>query len=151
MKKYFYLIILLTSLISCISTKSTLQNVDPNAPLPEIKKNAFVITTYAESAKYGYNEDFPINIGPIVEQQENLFMNFFFNGIEGKNKAPLTYKKVASCCPFPSKNQGMGAGTLSIYEVTNTQTKETKKLYFNIYERGKIECPKGFFIKDEVK
>ncbi len=150
MKKYFYLIILITSLTSCISTKSTLQNLDPNATLPEIKNNSFVITTYAENSKYGYNQDFPINIGPISEQQEGLFINFFFNAIEGKKKAPLTFKKIESCCPFPSKNQTMGAGTLSIYEVTNTQTKETKKLYFNIYERGKIECPKGYFIKNQI-
>ena len=41
----------------------------------------------------------------------------------------------------------MGAGTLSIYEVSFEGTDITKRLYFNGYEKGKIVCPKGFTIK----
>ena len=57
------------------------------------------------------------------------------------------YKKVDTCCPFPTKNSLMGAGTIGIYEVTFEGSNKNITLYFNIYEKGKILCPKGFSIK----
>ena len=41
----------------------------------------------------------------------------------------------------------MGAGTIGIYEVTFEGSNKKITLYFNIYEKGKILCPKGFSIK----
>ena len=41
----------------------------------------------------------------------------------------------------------MGAGTVGIYEITFDGNAKKEKLYFNIYEKGKILCPKGFKIK----
>ena len=49
--------------VSCISTKSTLKNVDDNAPEPILTKNGwFLITEYAKDKKYEYDKNYPINI-----------------------------------------------------------------------------------------
>lgn len=40
----------------------------------------------------------------------------------------------------------MGAGTLDIYEITFEPSGKKVRLYFNIFEKGKILCPKGFEI-----
>ena len=41
----------------------------------------------------------------------------------------------------------MAAGTIGIYEVTFEGSDKKMTLHFNIYEKGKILCPKGFSIK----
>jgi hypothetical protein len=41
----------------------------------------------------------------------------------------------------------MGAGTLDIYQVTFEGSDKKRLLYINIYEKGKVLCPKGFSIK----
>lgn len=138
-------------IISCTSTKSTLQNIDNTAVKPKIENNAFVFTEYAKDSKYGYNEDYPINIGLILERQEDLYVSYFFKGLEGENGAKIEkYEKVGTCCPFPTAHNTMGAGTLAIYEVTFEGSQKKARLHFNIYEKGKILCPKGFSIKKQL-
>jgi hypothetical protein len=44
----------------------------------------------------------------------------------------------------------MGAGTVGIYEVMLEGSNKKVMLYFNIFEKGKILCPKGFAIKKPV-
>lgn len=145
--KFLYLLISLIAFVSCTSTKSTLKNVDNSAVKPPVKNRAFVITEYANDIKYGYDADYPINIGLILERQEELYVSYFFNGLEGKNGSKITdYKKIDVCCPFPTTHNTMGAGTIGIYEVTFDNNKKVK-LYINIYEKGKIMCPNGFTIK----
>lgn len=146
MKNYLILFSIFT-LTSCISTKSTLQNIDNSAVKPMVKNDMFIFTEYASDGKYGFNADYPINIGLILEKQEEQYMGYFFNGLLSKNGEKITYKKVDTCCPFPTKNNALGAGTLSIYEYTFEGTSKKGLLYFNILEKGKILCPKGFEIK----
>jgi hypothetical protein len=148
MKKYFILL-LITALTSCISTKSTIQNIDNTAVKPMVKNDMFLFTEYASDGKYGFDADYPINIGLILDRQENQYLGYFFNGLEGNNGEKITYKKVDTCCPFPTKNNTMGAGTLSVYEYTFEETKKSGLLYFNTLEKGKILCPKGFKIKNK--
>jgi len=143
----YFSIISLFFLIGCISTKSTIQNIDNTAVKPEIKEKAFVFSEYANNQKYGFDADFPINIGLIMENQESLYISYFFNGLEGPKGEKIIYKKLDTCCPFPTQNSTMGAGTLVIYEVIFDGTNKKNKLYFNIYEKGKILCPNGFSIK----
>lgn len=141
------LFILALQLISCTSTKSTIQNIDDTAVKPQIRNNSFLITKYATNSKYGYDADYPINIGLILERQEETYVTYFFNGLEGPNGEKISFKKVDTCCPFPTKHNTMGAGTLSIYEVTFEGNSKKELLYFNTYEKGEIACPKGFSIK----
>ena len=145
--KYLLLIFTAFLMTNCVSTGSTLKNVDMKAVRPAIKDKAYIITEYATDSKYAYNQDYPINIGNIRENQEDINIEYYFNGLEGPNGEKISYKKVDTCCPFPTENSLMGAGTIGIYEVAFEGSNKKTTLYFNIYEKGKILCPKGFSIK----
>ncbi|KGO89007.1 hypothetical protein [Flavobacterium suncheonense] len=147
-KRICSILLVLVVMISCTSTKSTIKNIDDTAVKPAVKDNAFQIKQYADDDKYGFDQDYPINIGFIMESSEEKFIGYFFKGLQGPEGETLTYKKVESCCPFPTKNNKVGVGMLSIYEVRWPGVRKPLILYFNIYERGRILCPKGLTIKN---
>lgn len=149
MKKLFFIITIITITSSCISTKSTIRNIDNTAIRPQIKNTMFVITEYATESKYGIDADYPINIGIISDRSEETFVSYFFNGLEGPNGEKIEFKKTDTCCPFPTKHSNMGAGLLSIYEANFVGSNQKQNFYFNIYEKGKIVCPKGYKIKKQ--
>lgn len=133
---------------SCVSTKNTIQNIDDTAIIPKIVAGQFIITEMAPDSKYGYNEFYPVNLGfSKYENSNNSNVNRFFNGLTGPNGEKITYKLLETCCPFPSKNNKMGAGTLDLYEVHFEGLSETKKIYINTFEKSNVMCPKGFLIK----
>ena len=144
-------IIILSFLVlftSCISTKNTIQNIDDTAILPKIVGGQFVLTESATDLKYGYSEFYPVNLGfTKFENSNKLNINRFFNSITGPNGEKVTYKLIETCCPFPSKNNKMGAGTLELYEIYFDEIAANKKIYINTFEKGKVICPKGFSIK----
>jgi len=149
MKKYNFLLILVTiaTFTSCGSIKSSLKNIDNNAIKPQIKNNQFVLTEYASDGKYGYDKDYPINLGFENEKYSSKNVALFFNALAGPKGEKISYDKVDTCCPFPTKKSVMGAGTLDIYNVIFEGSDKKIVLYINIYERGKVLCPKGFSIK----
>lgn len=149
--KYILLLTTLSLYFACVSTKSTIQNIDNTAILPKIDGNAFIIEEYANDSKYGFNENYPINLGFYKNENSNTTnIKRFFNGLTSKSGKTLSYKKIGTCCPYPSKNNGVGAGTLDIYEVSIEGKSEKWLLYINIYEKGKILCPNGFEIKKRI-
>jgi len=150
-KKVLFLNLLFVGLTGCISTKSTIKNIDSSAVKPVIKDDAYLLKEYADSKKYGYDQDYPINIGVVQDKNEDLYISYFFRGITGPKGETLTYKKVETCCPFPTKYNKIGGGLLYIYEVKWAGQTKPVRLYFNIYERGKIMCPIGFQIKNLPK
>ena len=148
--KNFAIACVLVFFTSCVSTKSTLKNIDNTAKRPVFTNEMYVITNYAADGNYAYDADYPINIGFIHEKQESINVQYFFNGLEGPNGEKINFKKIESCCPFPTKNTTMGAGTLSIYEVTFEGNPKKLTLYFNTYEKGEMVCPKGLKIKKRM-
>ncbi|TAF68332.1 MAG: 2-dehydro-3-deoxyphosphooctonate aldolase [Flavobacterium sp.] len=133
---------------SCISTKSTLQNVDNNAPIPQLSKNnTFIITEFSKDKKYGYDKDYPINIFYRGTKDDVINQQRFLNALAGPNGEAITFSKLESCCPFPSKNTEMGAGFLDVYEIKWDGLKKPILLYLNIYERGQLMVPVGFSLK----
>lgn len=133
---------------SCISTKSTLKNVDDNAPEPVLTKDGwFLITEYAKDKKYGFDKNYPINIFYKSVADEDINPKRFLNALTGPKGETITYKKLESCCPFPSKRGDSGAGFLDIYEINYSGLKKPLILYFNIYEKGYLFVPKGFELK----
>ena len=148
MKKYFILLMLLTIISSCVSTKSTLKNVDDNATnLRLTSENTFVINQYSKDKKYGYDEDYPINIFYKSSKDDIINQQRFLNALAGPNGEKITYKKIESCCPFPTKKSEMGAGFLDIYELTWEGQTAPIKLYLNIYEKGVLMVPVGLSLK----
>lgn len=150
MKKTALFIILLITAASCISTKSTLKNVDDNAPdLVLNKNNTFVISQFSKDKKYGYDPDYPVNIFFRNTQDETVNEIRFLNALAGPNGEKITYKRLETCCPFPTKRSNMGAGFLNVYELTWEGQKKPITLYLNIYEKGILMVPMGLSLKKE--
>lgn len=142
------LIVLLSLFTSCVSTRSTLKNVDDNAPIPTLTKdNTFVLTEYAKDRKYGYDADYPVNVFYQNAKDENLNAERFLNALSGPNGEKITFTKIESCCPFPTKRVEIGAGFLDIYELKWEGQSKPVKLYLNIYERGYLLIPMGLSVK----
>ncbi|MCF6133221.1 2-dehydro-3-deoxyphosphooctonate aldolase [Flavobacterium wongokense] len=141
-------IVLISLFSSCVSTRSTLKNVDNNAPLPKLSNNnTFVLTEFAKDRKYGYDADYPVNVFYINAKDENLNAERYLNALAGPNGETITFTKIESCCPFPTKNIDMGAGFLDVYELRWEGQDKPVRLYVNIYERGYLLVPMGLSIK----
>jgi hypothetical protein len=148
MNKSILLIALLISLASCSSTQSTLKNTDDNAPnLTLSKDNTFVITAYSKDKKYGYDKDYPINIFFNNTKNETINQSRFLNALAGPNGEKITFTKLESCCPFPTKRSELGAGFLDVYELKWDGQKKPVLLYLNIYEKGILMVPVGLTLK----
>jgi hypothetical protein len=144
--KFIVLLYLIAiSLSSCVSTKSTLKNVNNNAPIPQLTSgNIFIITEFSKDPKYGYHPDYPINV--FYQNTKDLTINQerFLKALSGPKGEKIFFKKLDICCPFPTKNCEMGGGFLDQYEVTWVGLKQPIKLYLNCYERGYLMVPVGF-------
>lgn len=135
-------------LSSCVSTKSTLKNVDNTAPALELKNNmTFKVTQVSNDPKYGYDPDYPINIYFRNTVNETINQERYFNALAGPNGETLTFEKTGICCPFPTKNIASGAGLIHVYEVSYKGLEKPLVLYVNMYEKGIIQAPKGLTIK----
>lgn len=147
-KPFLVAILITIATSSCVSTKSTLKNVDDNAPIPTLSaNNTFVLTEYSKDKKYGYDADYPINVFYKNTKDENLNAERFLNALAGPNGEKITFSKVESCCPFPTKRTEIGAGFLDLYELKWEGQTEPTKLYLNIYEKGYLLVPVGLSVK----
>lgn len=147
-KAFITAILIAITTSSCVSTKSTLKNVYDDAPIPTLSKNkTFVLTDFSKDKKYGYNPDYPINVFYINAKDENLNAELFLQALGGPKGEKITFSKVESCCPFPSKRTEMGSGFLDVYELQWEGQTEPIKLYLNIYEKGYLLVPVGLSIK----
>jgi hypothetical protein len=148
MKKKILFIALLLVITSCGSIKSSIKNVDNNAPVPVVgKNNSFVIKEYSKDKKYGYDKDYPINIYFRGTKNDTINQKFFLNALAGPKGEKITYTKMENCCPFPTKNSEMGAGFLDVYELNWEGLKKPVLLYLNIYERGLLMVPVGLSLR----
>ena len=148
MKKALLFVSILFIATSCVSTRSSIKNIDNTVPIPIVtKENTFLITEYSKDKKYGYDQDYPINVFYLSTSNETINQERFLNALAGPNGEKITFKKVESCCPFPTKTTDMGAGLLDIYEVRWEGQKKPIRLYMNIYERGALLAPVGLKIK----
>jgi hypothetical protein len=146
--KLFLMTMLCATMVSCVSTKSTLKNVDDNAPVPRLKAdNTFVINVNSTDKKYGYDKDYPINVFFKDTKSETLNIERFLNALAGPKGEPITYKKTETCCPFPTKRTEIGAGFLDVYEITWEGNTKPLKLYLNIYEKSVLMVPVGLTLK----
>lgn len=148
MKKIVLFAMIILAAASCVSSKSTLKNVDDNAPDLILKKdNTFAITLFSKDKKYGYNPDYPVNIFYRNTKDESINEIRFLNALAGPNGEKITYTRLETCCPFPTKRSDMGAGFLNVYELKWEGQKKPIKLYLNIYEKGILMVPLGLTLK----
>ena len=148
--KYSIGFILVLLLFACGATKSTIKNIDDTAPVPMLKKNnSFVLTEQSQDPKYGYDQDYPINIFYRSTSNDSINQERFLKALAGPNGEKLFYKKLESCCPFPTKQSEIGAGLLDVYQVNWVGCKRPLIHYFNIYEKGKLFIPTGLTAKKD--
>ena len=148
MKKAIFYIVLVLIISACTSTKSTLQNTDDNAPdLQLASNNTFIITKYSTDNRYGYDKDYPINIFFNNTANETINQERFLNALSGPKGEKISFSKLESCCPFPTKRSDMGAGFLNVYELKWIGQKKPLLLYLNIYEKGILMVPVGLIVK----
>ncbi len=148
MKKIIFQLGISILLFSCVSTRSSLKNVDDSAPdLVVNADNTFEIKQFSTDKKYGYDKDYPINI---FYKTSNTDANQerFLNALAGPKGEKITYTKLESCCPFPTKRSDMGAGFLDVYELKWEGQKKPIQLYINIYEKGSVMVPFGLRLRD---
>ena len=135
-------------LSSCVSTKSTLMNVDENAPVPRLKAdNTFILNMNSSDKKYGYDKDYPVNVFYKDTKNETINQERFLNALAGPKGEKITFKKVETCCPFPTAHNVMGVGFLDVYEITWDGLKTPVRLYLNMHEKGALMIPVGFTLK----
>lgn len=145
MRNILYSLSLLLLFTSCISTKSTIKNIDNSIIGPEMNEafGSFIITKNATSKKYGFNEDYPINVNfTSVEDGLNNQMRFL-NALAGPNGEKIKYELKDSCCPFPTKKTDTGAGTIDTFEITWQGQTKPVLLYINKFEKGELLIPVG--------
>ncbi len=137
--------------VSCVSTKSTLKNVDDNAPdLVLGKDNVFIFTEFSSDKKYGYDKDYPINLFYKNTKNDSINQPRFLKALAGPNGEEIKYKKIETCCPFPTKKSEMGVGLLDVYEITWEGQTKPVRLYLNIFSKGYLKIPVGFTLKKKV-
>jgi hypothetical protein len=150
MKKILFLLSISLLISSCVSTRSTIKNVDDSAPdLIVNGDNTFEINQFSTDKKYGYDKDYPINI---FYKTTNTDVNQerFLNALAGPKGEKISYTKLESCCPFPTKRSDMGAGFLDVYELKWEGQKKPIVLYLNIYGKGVLMVPFGLRIKEKL-
>lgn len=148
MKYSFFSILVIVLFTACVSTKSTLQNVDNNAPVPELTKDGnFIISEFATDKKYGYDPDYPVNVFYRNTANDTINQRRYLKSLAGPNGEKISYVKLGTCCPFPSKHSVMGAGFLDVFEIKWKNQKNPVKLYLNIYEKGSLKVPLGMGLK----
>ena len=148
MKKYIAFALLMFVASACVSTKSTIKNIDDNAPIPKLSgENTFVLTEFSTDKKYGYDPDYPINVFFKNTKDEQINPQRFLNALTGPNGEKIVFNKIETCCPFPTKRSAVGAGFLDIYQITWSGLETPIQLYFNIYEKGVLMVPVGMGLK----
>lgn len=145
---YFTLLLMAFAFTACVSTKSTLKNVDDTAPIPKLNAdNTFVITSHSQDKRYGYDKDYPVNVFYKDTKNETINQERFLNALAGPNGEKLTFIKAETCCPFPTKRNEMGAGFLDVYEITWEGNTKPLRLYLNMHEKGLLMVPVGLTLK----
>lgn len=147
MNKLIAIPVLLFLLASCVSTKNTIKNIDESAPAPKVSGDAFVITEFSKDPKYGYDPDYPVNVFYKTSKNETINAERYLRALSGPNGEKLFFKKVDSCCPFPTVHSDMGAGFVDIYELSWVGQKKRLRLYINVYSKGEIKVPMGLGLK----
>jgi hypothetical protein len=145
MKKNIASLFLFALITSCGSGKFVIKNIDNSVQKLQTIDGHFDLKEYATDDLYGYNMEYPINLGYDNERINPRNVDYFFKALAGLNGESITWKKVEVCCPYESKKSTTGAGTLEIYEVSFGTS--SLRLYVNLFEKGKLLCPKGLTIK----
>jgi hypothetical protein len=164
MRNILFAFACLCILISCGSTKSTTSTLRANtgpaasndAPtfgdsrtitVEYLDQRSYRITETTEDKTYGYDKANPVKVGGIKEASGPMNERRYLNGLAGPRGEELEYYRDGSCCGFKTSNSGMGYGMLDIYMVYWKGSKDTLRLFINMYDEGDLKVPVGLTAK----
>jgi len=147
-KKIIYTLGILFLSVSCINTKLTIKNIDNNAKQVDmLNERTYKLSDKASDKKYGFDKDYPINLGFGLLHQREANKEKFLNALCGPNGEKITYTHTGNCCPFPTDKSQIGSGMLDVYTLTWEGNTKPLTIYLNIYEKGEILIPVGLSAK----
>jgi len=100
----------------------------------------------ADNDKYGFTPGNPVKVGtgPNGGPANNRAYLDLLRDARGN---PINYKRVGSCCPYPSKNGPFGMGMLDHYQITFQNEKGKKRkadVYISFYDYEEPQILFGF-------
>ena len=147
-RKYFYIVGFLLLMVSCVSTKLTIKNINDKAKEPKmLNETTYELVDFAQDKKYAFHQDYPVNVGFGLLQQRESNKEKFLNALLGPNGEKTTYTHDGNCCPFPSDKSDLGGGIFDVYLITWEGNKKPLTVYLNSYEKGEILIPFGLTAK----
>ncbi len=142
---------------ACLDFNKALQLGLPNAKNKADSCNGFsnkpVISSLKENLKdkdYGFTSTNPIKVGTGPKggpANQRAYLDLLLD----KKGNPVTYERIASCCPYESKNNAFGFAMLDQYKITFQNEKGKKKtltVYISFYD---FEEPMVLFGFDTIK
>jgi len=133
---------------SCVSTKLTIKNIDNNVQAPEmLNDTTYKLVSKATNKKYGFHQDYPVNVGFGLLHQREENIEKFLNALLGPNGEKITYSQNGSCCPFPTDKSELGGGLLEVYQITWEGNSKPLTIYLNYFEKGEVLIPMGLTAK----
>lgn len=147
-RKSLFTAVLLLLLTSCISTKLTIKNIDDNATRPEmLDSTTYKLIKHAKDKNYGFEQDYPINLGFGLLHQREANIEKYLNALQGPEGQKITYTQHGNCCPFPTDKSQLGSGMLEVYQITWEGNSDPIEIYLNTYEKGEVLIPIGLTAK----
>ena len=109
---------------------------------PQLVANPYFANPHGE---YGISETNPVLVGglgaPNKAQNEHLYLG----RLRGPRGERVSYRRLGSCCSFPSPNGRFGdSGLLDPYEVMYEGLAHPLVLYLDLYDPGDVQAPAGF-------
>lgn len=148
LRSVFCLMIFALGMTSCVSTKLTIKNIDNNVKAPEmLNDTTYKLVSKATNKKYGFHQDYPINVGFGLLHQREENIEKFLNALLGPNGEKITYSQNGSCCPFPTDKSELGGGLLEVYQITWEGNSKPLTIYLNYFEKGEVLIPMGLTAK----
>ncbi len=95
------------------------------------------LTDKSTDAEYGYSEKNPIKVGSPVKRQR-----IYLSLLRDSKGNSVSFKRIESCCPYPSKKGMFGMAMCDKYQVELEG--ETKILYLTLYDYETPKIPLGF-------
>ena len=130
----------------CKQVKKEVDYGSPRVKQELLNDQMFIIKKYATDKKYGYTEKYPIMVGGIIEGPIN--QRRFLNALTGPKGEQISYRRLASCCPFYTKNALFdNSGRLDKYQITYEGLEAPIILYINMYDSDELKVPVGFRLK----
>lgn len=154
MKPVLYTIFVLL-IVACGSQKPTLAS-DKAATLSDGKhaqilanEFAFLIKKTTTDKTYGYEPTNAIKVGGVSDGEGPINERRFLNALAGPNGELLSYVRLGSCCPQPSKNATFGdMAVLDNYKIWFEGRTDTLNLYINMYDSEELFIPVGFSTRE---